>query len=390
MAGGLRRPVAVPDFRVLGRIVALVVVTRGLLTGVLYFGWSALVAGDPTQRPCVVSHSNYHVPHLLGLWGNWDTSWYLRLAQQGYPSAGTGIGARGWAFFPLYPGAMRVIGAMLGGRTFLAGFLISNAALCAAAYFLYQLMVLESDQATAWRAVKYLLLLPVAFLFSAVLSEAVFLALSIGAFYYARQRRWWIAGAFVALLGATRAGGLILVVPLAVEYLADRRFDVRKLRADVLSFGVAPLGVLAFSAYARHRSGDALVWEHVQFTEWGHVRTNPISTLVSGLTSSYRRFRYTAAFTILWTLVLVAGAVTRRLRVSYLIYGLLVAATTLALGKNLWGGMLRYLVVIFPVAIVLAEVSRRRSVDIALTIGLALLQGGLILLWTACQTYWVV
>ena len=52
--------------------------------------------------------------------------------------------------------------------------------------------------------------------------------------------------------------------------------------------------------------------------------------------------------------------------------------------------MLRYLVVVFPIAIILARISRRPTTDLVLTIVLALAQGALLMLWTACQAYWVV
>ncbi len=56
--------------------------------------------------------------------------------------------------------------------------------------------------------------------------------------------------------------------------------------------------------------------------------------------------------------------------------------------------MLRYLVVVFPIAIILARISRRPTTDLVLTIvlalALALAQGALLMLWTACQAYWVV
>src|SRR5205807_8975530 len=66
---------------------------------------------------------------------------------------------------------------------------------------------------------------PMAFFFGAVYSEALFMALSVGLFWSARQGRWLQAGLFGALAGATRSTGLMLAVPALLLYLYGPRED---------------------------------------------------------------------------------------------------------------------------------------------------------------------
>ena len=52
---------------------------------------------------------------------------------------------------------------------------------------------------------------PMAFYFSAVYSESLYLALSVGLFWCARQGRWAAVGVLGALAGATRSAGVVLL-----------------------------------------------------------------------------------------------------------------------------------------------------------------------------------
>jgi hypothetical protein len=66
---------------------------------------------------------------------------------------------------------------------------------------------------------------PMAFFFSAVYSESLFLALSVGCIYLARRGRWGLACGLGALAAASRNTGVLLVVPLALLYLYGPRED---------------------------------------------------------------------------------------------------------------------------------------------------------------------
>src|SRR5687767_9756535 len=73
--------------------------------------------GDAPARPRMVADS------LFGNWLWWDGSWYLHIAQVGYsfvPGQQSSV-----AFFPVYPMAVRLLGAVLPGGQALAAVLIT-------------------------------------------------------------------------------------------------------------------------------------------------------------------------------------------------------------------------------------------------------------------------
>ncbi len=231
----------------------------------------------------------------------WDAVWYLVIAHYGYhPELGVFTASRA-AFFPLYPLALRGL-SDTGVPAVLAGVLISTAAFAAALYGIHRLSALEAsrllgersggESATGGRsgvgsgqaaevarwAVLATALAPMAFYFSAVYSESLYLALSVGVFWCARRGRWAWAGTLGALASATRSAGVVLLVPVAILYLYGPREDrppdlqprwrylrVRhRPRGDALWLAALPLGVVAYAAYFALAGGDPLQPFHAQ------------------------------------------------------------------------------------------------------------------------------
>jgi hypothetical protein len=175
------------------------------------FGWLGDVLAAPAAR--------------------WDAAWYETIAHYGYrPDLGAFTAPR-TAFFPLYPLGLRAI-SDLGAPPVLAGVLLSLAALAAGLYGLHRLSTLEAARlrladgaGVARLAVLSCALAPMAFFFSALYSESLYLALSVGVFGFARRGRWGPAATCAALAGATRSTGIVLALPLALIYLYGPRED---------------------------------------------------------------------------------------------------------------------------------------------------------------------
>jgi Mannosyltransferase (PIG-V) len=244
----------------------------------------------------------------------WDAAWYLVIAHYGYrPDLGVYTSSR-TAFFPLYPLGLRAI-AWLGVPAVLAGVLLSVAALALALYGIHRLTTLELSRAArsspggdrvadaASLAVMLTAFAPMAFFFSAVYSESLYLALSVGLFWSARHGRWMWVGALGALAGATRSAGLLLALPALMIYLygprEDRVPDVDRgrnvdaaqhasiiarlrqslrpryrLRRDALWLALLPAGVVLYGAYLALAGGDALAPLRAQDV-WGRHFAGP-------------------------------------------------------------------------------------------------------------------
>jgi hypothetical protein len=283
----------------------------------------------------------------------WDATYYLILAQDGY-----GVGdPRTAAFFPLYPLLVRVLSVTgTPGATLVAGQVLSLAASFAGLLVVHRLVALERGARVAGLTLALLAFAPMAFTFSAVYTEGLFLLITAGAFLAARTDRWALAGALAMAASATRPNGLLLVVPLALLALhqgAGRR---------AAWLALAPLGVIAFSIYTSAELGDALAWREAQSLFGRDQVVTPVQTLWR----SVRLGGFVNLFNLGVTLVALAalvGLVRERLPAAYagwLGVGLLLPLSTPLQGAPL-ASMARFSLVLFPLWMWLAIVADRRG-----------------------------
>ena len=137
--------------------------------------------------------------------------WYVEIARDGYRyEPGSPSNA---AFFPLYLLLIRAIHAVLflppnDYWWLVTAIALSNIALLIGLTYFRALLAMDFDKEVASRAITYLLIFPTTFFFSGVYSESLFLALTVGAFYCARNNRWLLACIFAALGTLTRSQGM--------------------------------------------------------------------------------------------------------------------------------------------------------------------------------------
>lgn len=165
----------------------------------------------------------------------WDTTWFLQIANDGY------VDTTHAAFFPLYPFLARAAGLVFGSAL-VGGVLVSFACGVAALAVLHRLTALELGAEAARAGVWLLACFPAAFFLSAVYSESLFLALSLGSVYAARTGRWGWAGALGGLAAMTRSAGVVLLVALAVLWWQQSERRPR----DLLPLALVPAGLAAY------------------------------------------------------------------------------------------------------------------------------------------------
>jgi Mannosyltransferase (PIG-V) len=196
---------------------------------------------------------------LVAPLARWDSVWYLAIANDGYPADDP----RRAAFFPLYPLLVRAADTVVR-EPIVAGTLVSLVCFGVALVLLHRLTALELGAGAARPALWAIALFPGAVFFSAVYSEALYLALSVGCLYAARTGRWAWAGAAGALGAATRSAGLLLVVPLAVMWLMRADGAPRRRLCDAAWIALVPVGLAGFCASLALAGGDALAPFHAQ------------------------------------------------------------------------------------------------------------------------------
>jgi hypothetical protein len=239
------------------------------------------VPGWPPPRP-------HATPAALGsALERWDALWYLRIATDGYRAADGSA-----AFFPLYPVLVRAVAPVLGGHPLAAALLLSHGATLGALMLMYRAVAEDHGESAARRAVLYLALFPTSFFLYAPYPESLLLLTSVASMWLARRRRWAGAGATAALASATKAAGLVLVLPLAVEALRALRTSPRgrhRLAAVIppLATLAAPLGTAVYLLYWHLQFTDA--WAPLtQQALWLRTPSWPWDTLVDATVAAWR------------------------------------------------------------------------------------------------------
>ena len=322
----------------------------------------------------------------LDIWGVWDTGWYLDISQHGYTSGALdqlGIHQTNIAFFPLYPLLMRFLGSIVGNH-YIAGLIISNFCLIVSCFYLYRLVRLDSDEASALKAVKYLLLFPVSFIFSGVFTESLYLTLTLMCFYYARTYKWQLVGITGFFLSLTRSVGVLVVLPLLYEGL----MQLLKENEDLKSFkhsrdkilplfylSLIPLGIISFMIFNYYLTGDFMAFAHAQVM-WQRHTANPLLVLINGYHGNlYTAFEAAFATIFIYMFILFY----RNIRFSYWLFGMYSIFVPLSTGIQ---SMPRFILVIFPIYILFANITKNRISEDLVTISFALLQGFLMVFWT--------
>jgi hypothetical protein len=291
--------------------------------------------------------------NLITAWERFDGLWFLRIATGGYVD---GDGSA--AFFPLYPLVIRFLSPLLGGHPLAAAFLISHAAAFGSMAFLYFLTAGEWDERVARRTVLYLAVFPTSFFLLAPYSESLFLVLVLACLWAARRGRLAVAGLAGAAAAATRNLGALLVLPLAVEAIHRWREDrsARRLLTSVAWSAVAVAGLVAYLAYWRAVSGDALAPLHQQ-ANWQREGSLPVATLLRGTREAFRFVGlYPGGYHLAdWLIVVptLAGAVWVAVRARPL-YGVytwvsLLAPLSFVFPLRPFMSLPRFLLVVFPI-----------------------------------------
>jgi hypothetical protein len=387
----------------------LVVLASGWLA-VLSFGRASGTAGfDPAN---LTAPFGYFGNLLVAPLARWDSVWYLAIAGGGYDHEPART-----AFFPLYPLVMRGLGVIIRSDL-IAGVLVSLVCFWIGLVVLYRLVALELDDERARITVMLIAFCPMAYFFSAVYSESLFLALSVGCIYQARTGRWAAAGALGALAAASRNSGVMLLVPVVLLYLygprADRPVPVgpardgwrlllprHRPRIDVVWIALIPAGLAAYVGWLALKTGNGLAPFHAQQV-WFRQFAGPFGGIWNGAVAAWDGLRqlihgpppplyFTKAGGNALTVAgqnlmlfgfLVLGAIAcvaafRRLPVAYGAYAVASLAMPLSypVGPQPLASLPRYEVVLFPLFMAAASWVQRRRITLHAVASMAVLLG---------------
>jgi hypothetical protein len=370
------------------------VISRGALFLLAYLSLAVLPLNpDPSvATPAGAPWRGFPANLWLDGWARWDAGWYEHIALHGYVDEAVGpAGQRNLAFYPLYPLTMRLV-SLAGPEPLLAGILVSNGAFLGALLLIHRMARERFGAEAASRCVLLLSVFPFSFYFSAVYSESLFLLLAAAALFLGERERWAAASVCALLCGATRAPGLALAPALGLLYLERIRYDMRRLRPDVLWLGLSVLGPFLFYAYLHVEFGDPwLAFKATRVPGWwqGGFDLRPAERAIRAL-RSLDNLR-TGRFPVVLDLNLLAAAVSagslvavfRRQPLAWGVFALLIVAS----GVLQPGGWGRYVLPAFPVFLAWALGLERALALAAVTAVSTLLLALLTILYT--HWYWV-
>ena len=212
----------------------------------------------------------------MNLWSHWDGEHYVALAAGGYLQPPENVSP---AFFPLYPLLMRSVAELFGGPVSegalsLWGPLVSLLFLPLALFFVYRIAEDGFGEQVARATTLALAFFPTTFFLNCAYTESLFLALSAGSLWACRVRKdLLLACVLAALAGATRNVGVFLMAPLFIGWLRD----VRYYRWRGVYLALAPSGLIVYAGYLWWRFGDPLLF-YTDQGKWGRQAAGPLAT----------------------------------------------------------------------------------------------------------------
>jgi hypothetical protein len=203
---------------------------------------------------------NYiNFPYLWS-WINFDGEHYLSVVQRGYQPLT-------YFYFPAYPLLVRFFAGLIN-QSYQAlaatGLVISNTLFWIALFGIWKLVRLDYKKNVAFLTVALLLVFPTSFYFGSFYTESMFLTLVVWSFYFARRKRWIVAGLLGAIATATRVVGMALIPALVVEIwlqggIGGRgRIGIRRMLGVVM----IPIGLVLYMVYLNKVTGDPLDFFH--------------------------------------------------------------------------------------------------------------------------------
>lgn len=289
-------------------------------------------------------------------WGSWDGGYYLRIAASGYGSQPNDV-----AFFPLYPLCIRVADRLLPGGGLAAALVVSGVFSLIAFIVLHRLAEEKVGPGAGRIAMVAAAIYPWGgpFLVAAY-AEAAFLALAVSAWYLLGKQRWIGAGFLGGLALVTKPVGAFLLIGLVVDGI--RRPGKPGLRLAAGGLALVPFG--AWMWWLDRAYGDPLAFLHAQSLGWSRHLAAPWSALAltvrTMLGTPHRAFALSLAAEIIAVAAGAAGTVWMARNRWWAEAAMVGSAVAFQAVNWYYESVPRMLGVMFPLALALAAVLRRR------------------------------
>ena len=312
----------------------------------------------------------------------------ISIANKGYAVETADIAGKylNLLFPPLYSLIVRLISPFYLS-SIRAGFFVSNINAILSGIVLYLLVLHDSDRRSAVRALWYYSILPPSFLLTCTIPASTFMLLSLLSVYCARRKRFVVSSLLGAMAALTERVGIVLVIPLLLEFFNTMTGEYRSLKEVTWrfylrkgligsAFILVPLGFITYLIINRVVGGS--FFTYVEYLEELYSSRFALFYRVCGiqtekLIDAYRFYEPALACgRYLPNLLFAVGCLAlmlakgRELRVSYLAYFMVCFAVILSQTGVVDAP--RQLFCCFPVIIALMRLTKNRFVDLVVSL----------------------
>lgn len=335
------------------------IVIISIIVKVLYIAFSIFAQGDSSALSmrgyCNTINRN-------------DTGWYEKIASNWYPTItdkkdlgynnGPEFKQSEWAFFPLYPGLIRITMKWLN-IDFSLSALIWSLILSTLAFIGFYLFceIYLNDSKKAFYCSLVFLLFPFHYYYSMMYTEALFFTLLIFSFISIHYQRSLALSVLIIPLVLVRPNGIFALIPLYLYFL-ERNSIVSKWKINFsalfskrvvlqsLLFLTGPIAFLLYCAYQKHMTGYYFAFSIAQ-AGWYKEFMFPLLSL-------FRRSDFTSQFNSIYTIVVIIIAFLswKKLPLSLNIFIWINILLPLCSGSTI--SMQRYIAIIFPLTIIVS------------------------------------
>ncbi len=329
-------------------VVLAIAVAIAVVVGGVFMGWYNNKVVLP--NPAVSAHYTQEPTNPLSFMSNWDGPDYLQIAKSGYTAFDQAN------FYPLYPMLIDLVHFIISSPL-VSALLLSWFCFAGAIYFYLKIIKLifnVADNEEALRGLLFFILFPTAVFFLATYTEALFAFLALGAIYFALRRNYLAAGAFLLLTTATHLTGIMVWI-LVVLILLEQKVHISKVTWTAV---IGSLGLVSYMIFLQIHFHDFLAFITSQKSH-GWLQHSYIDILTQA-----------QFFNIVFILLLVLAAIYWWHRQkSFSVYSLLFLLIPI-IGRQ-YGGFNRYVLMAFPIPLMLYGYLRRKPVGYFLVVALS-------------------
>lgn len=293
-----------------------------------------------------------------------DANTYYYIAKYGYTQYSEAGDLLCLVFFPGYP-ILTGIFMMVIPNEVLCGYLSAWLPFLASGPVLYKLLRLDHSHRETMGILLLFCLAPAAVFYAYPMSESLFILCAAGCLYLARTKRWFASGVVGLCAAFTRSLGILLLVPLAMEWWRQFRTEENGFknwkpwlkRASCMLF--LPAGLVLYLYINYIHTGDPLIFLQYQKNHWSQQLSWFFSTSATQSNYMYHACMENNVHSIfgLWVpnlavgyasllIMLIAG---KKLRPDYSLWFMFYFAVSYGATWLLSGP--RYMSVFFPLAI---------------------------------------